>query len=711
MALSLTVATGRTALAALEPLLPRRVVCLNGTWEIEQGSTQSQPSAFSHTVVVPGLADMAKPAFVDVGKKSPLRQAFWYRRIFRLDGPVPPVAILKIHKAKYGTKVFLNGHVVGEHLPCFTPCLMNVKPYLKGDGQPNELVVRVGADRESLPEGMPTGWDFEKYRYLPGIYDSVELILTRAPYVVSVQTVPDVAHKAVRVVAEIQSGSEPCEYTANVQVEEAASGKRAGAVAVESPWMRLAARQQAKLDIVIPLANCRLWSPEHPFLYQLKIDLGSDAAKTRFGMRSFGFDPVTKRAMLNGKPYFLRGSNVTILRFFEDATRGDLPWRSDWVRRLHQKFKGMHWNSLRYCIGFPPEFWYDIADEEGILIQDEFPIWLLGGGPAEPGGGSPDKPKAEKIIPEYIEWMRERWNHPCVAIWDGQNESATQESGKAIQAVRHLDLSNRPWENGHGEPQRPTDCIELHPYLFIGSYFGGKPFHLSDLAKTSAVPPLSSAAQGKLPVAKIINEYDWLWLNRDGSPTALTREVYQQLLGPKATVEQRRMLHARYMAALTEFWRCHRQVAGVLHFCALGYSRPSSKPRPEGGATCDEFIDVKNLVFEPLFERYMRDAFNPVGLMLDFWADAVPAGGHRQLKVFVVNDLDRPWQGAVRLRILRGDRELSSQSQTGTIAPFGQEILTFDAVWPQEPGEYTLVAELSDAVGKPVRSLRDVKIK
>jgi hypothetical protein len=708
MALSLTVASGRTALAALDPVAPRQVVCLNGTWEIEQGSTQSQPPAFSHTVVVPGLIDMAKPAFVDVGKKSPLRQAFWYRHTFRLDGPVPTVAVLKIHKAKYGTKVFLNGRVVGEHLPCFTPGLMNVKPYLKGDGQPNELIIRVGADRESLPEGMPTGWDFEKYRYLPGIYDSVELILTRAPYVVNVQTVPDVAHKLVQVVAEIQSGSEPCDYTVNLQVNEAASGKQAGALKAR---LHLAANQQSRLDAAIPLANCRLWSPEHPFLYELKIDLGSDAVKTRFGMRSFGFDPVTKRAMLNGKPYFLRGSNVTILRFFEDATRGDLPWRSDWVRRLHQKFKGMHWNALRYCIGFPPELWYDIADEEGILIQDEFPIWLLGGGPAEPGGGYPDKPRAEKIIPEYIEWMRERWNHPCVAIWDGQNESATQESGKAIQAVRHLDLSHRPWENGHGEPQSSTDCIELHPYLFIGSYFGGKPFHLSDLAKTSGVPPLSSAAQGKLPVAKIINEYDWLWLNRDGSPTSLTREVYQQLLGPNATVEQRRMLHARYMAALTEFWRCHREVAGVLHFCALGYSRPSSKPRPEGGATCDEFIDVKNLVLEPLFERYMRDAFNPVGLMLDFWADEVPAGSRGQLRVFVVNDLDRPWQGAVRLRILRGDRELSSQGQTGKISPFGREILTFDVAWPKEPGEYTLVAELSDAGGKPVRSLRDVKAK
>ncbi len=127
MTLSVIVVSGRTAWASLEPLPPR--LRLDGTWEIEQGGTEAVPPTFSHTVAVPGPADMAQPAFADVGKKSPLRQAFWYRRTFSIDGPVPAVAILKIHKAKYGTKVFLNGRPVGEHLPCFTPALMNVEPH------------------------------------------------------------------------------------------------------------------------------------------------------------------------------------------------------------------------------------------------------------------------------------------------------------------------------------------------------------------------------------------------------------------------------------------------------------------------------------------------------------------------------------------------------------------------------------------------------
>ena len=67
--------------------------------------------------------------------------------------------------------------------------------------------------------------------------------------------------------------------------------------------------------------------------------------------------------------------------------------------------------------------------------------------------------------------MQERWNHPCVAIWDAQNESVTEETGKAIQAVRGLDLSNRPWDNGYGAAQSPDDSFESHPYLFSNPNF------------------------------------------------------------------------------------------------------------------------------------------------------------------------------------------------------------------------------------------------
>jgi beta-galactosidase len=691
-------------LALEKPLAARKVIRLDGDWQIAEGSVEATPKEFSHTVAVPGLVDMARPAFSEVGKKSARRQAFWYRRTFKVDGPVPEIAVLKLHKARYGTKVFLNRKVVGEHLPCFTPAYFDVRGRLKGDGQENELLIRVGADRDSMPQDMPTGWDFEKYLYIPGIYDSVDLILTAAPYIANVQIVPDVDAKAVRVVAEIRC-QKPQAVAVSAVVVEAKSGKQAGAQRSGSEFPK--GDGQQRIDLTIPIDGCRLWSPEDPFLYDVHLRTADgaksgDGVSVRFGMRSFRFDPQSKRAVLNAKTYFMRGTNVCIYRFFEDAKRGDLPWRADWVRKLHEQFRWMHWNSIRYCIGFPPELWYDVADEVGFLIQDEFPIWTLDKAPTE-------KPVAGKIIPQYVEWMRERWNHPCVVIWDGQNESHTDQTGKSIQAVRKLDLSNRPWENGWETPQSPTDCVESHPYLFIRGWMGNDFFQLKELEKVPGLPALQPA-QKRFDVPIIINEYCWLWLNRDGTPTCLTDRVYESILGKNSTTEQRRTIHARYVAALTEFWRCHRQCAGVLHFCGLGYSRPGDKPRPEGGATSDHWVDVDRLIYEPRIAEHVREAFNPVGLMLDFWADRVPAGCQRDMKTYVINDLETPWKGDVHLRVLRAGQVIGETSQPCTLPSFGRQILAFKLSLPGEPGDYLIQADLTDATGAKIRSLRDVRV-
>lgn len=55
------------------------------------------------------------------------------------------------------------------------------------------------------------------------------------------------------------------------------------------------------------------------------------------------------------------------------------------------------------------------------------------------------------VIAEFSDWIHERANHPSVVIWDAANETANEKAGapllrEAVKAVRHLDLSNRPWE-------------------------------------------------------------------------------------------------------------------------------------------------------------------------------------------------------------------------------------------------------------------------
>ena len=194
------------------------------------------PAAFDRTVPVPGLIDLAQPPFAEVGtpKSNAHRRAFWYRRTFRIDGNVPAVAKLKIHKACYGTAVYLNGRFAGEHLPCFTPFTLDVGRQLQGDGRLNELVVRVGAYRDAVPRSIPDGWDVEKSRYIPGIYDSVELILSGAPHIVRVQAVPEISGKTVRVVVTLGGGVRPVATPVTCLVREAVGGKLVGSAKTPS---------------------------------------------------------------------------------------------------------------------------------------------------------------------------------------------------------------------------------------------------------------------------------------------------------------------------------------------------------------------------------------------------------------------------------------------------------------------------------------------
>jgi len=656
----------------------RTIINLDGTWELAQGSMDSIPEIFAHQISVPGLIDMANPPFVDVGRWSPVREAFWYRRIFNVDRIVPETALLKIYKAKYGTRVFLNGQHVGDHFSCFTPAVFDVRPYLRGSGAANELLIRVGAFRDAVPRTVPTGGDYEKTRYLPGIYDSVELILSGSPHIVRVQTVPDVSGRAVRVVGAVHNNSDEArEVMVTCKVREVATGTVVASGLISC--FRLKPDQQKMFDLRMQIKNCRLWSPEDPFLYELEAATGSDAVLVRFGMRSFQFDKETGHAILNGRPYFLRGTNVCIFRFFDDPVHGDRPWREEWVRRLHRKFRSMHWNSIRYCIGFPPEMWYRIADEEGLLIQDEYPIW-----------GDSSILKSDQLIKEYTEWIHERCNHPCVVIWDACNETKTLETGRAIRAVRGLDLSNRPWDNGWGEPIAPNDCREWHAY-FLGNPY----FHLPDLATYPKIIQEHPT---------IVNEYCLLWLNRDGTPASYSKGWYPKHLGPCNSTARRRQTYASYLAAMTEFLRCQRTYAGILQCFGLGYSRP-------GGATSDNFVDIEGLTLEPNFETYIRDAFSPVGVMIGQWPEDLPGGAAWEFPVTVINDLYEDDKGTVNFRIMQGNRTLFEQSKACTVRALGRYRLLFKGTIPSQPEWYQLVAELiTEKQARPVRSRRDFEV-
>ncbi len=669
----------------------RKTINLNGRWEIAESKTPGLPSMYTNYIVVPGLIDMAEIAFDSVGVKCSRRNFYNYHRTFNLPQNIPAKALLKIHKASYGTRVFLNGYEVGYNPFCFTPTLFDIREFLK-PGQSNDITVQIGAYLDNIPDTIPNGRDFEKIKYIAGIYDNVEIILSGYPFVNNIQIAPDIKQQQIRIQAEIESDKDVPDFTLDYNVSEYKSAKKVGQGF--SPVTPLK-KGINMLDFTVTIKNCKLWSPESPFLYNLSISTGSDSKTERFGMRSFRFDKDTKKAYLNDKPYAMLGTNVCIHRFFEDSCRNALPWDKKWVKKLHYMFKDMNWNSIRYCIGFPPEAWYEIADETGFLIQDEYPLWFA---------FTPFKFTESAFATEYTRWMRERWNHPCVVIWDAQNETTTLLTGQALTKVRGLDLSNRPWDNGFAAPESDTDCIESHPYLFMQYHQLDKhkaepeQGFMKEFFDTIRMPDndpnqWTPLKQGRYENPIIINEYDWLWINRDGTPTTLTDGVYKTLFQLDSLSEkQLRITHAKNIGVLTEYWRCHRAAAGILHFCGLGYSR-SNNPR---GQTSDDFVNIRKLEYDPYFFSLLRNKFAPLCIMIDKW-DKTYSRGELTVPLYIINDLPEKWEGELKLTLRNGKNQIQQYVAKVKLEPSGQTIQEFKIIINEKfnnQDEYEMISEL-----------------
>ncbi len=187
------------------------------------------------------------------------------------------------------------------------------------------------------------------------------------------------------------------------------------------------------------------------------------------------------------------------------------------------------------------------------------------------------------------------------------------------------------------------------------------------------------------PRPVFINEYGWLWINRDGSTTALTDRVYEKLLGKNSTPEQRIEIDAYLLAGLTEYWRAHRNFAGVLHFVYLTCSYP-------GVFTSDHFRDVEKLELHQPFVDYVAEAFKPVGVYVNFWQPKVEPGQKLRLAVMLVNDQDREVAGELRVGWQQGGARLQAGSQPFTLPPLGSHTVLLNTSAPELTGSWQLSA-------------------
>ena len=709
----------------------RTTISLNGEWDFDQTELAFPPRKYTRKIPVPGLVHLARPKISQYEKffKKPdgveLVEQFnflerdytpmynWYKRKVFIDEKFKDEQLfLTIKKSQYVTRVFVNRHEVGASMECYTPMDFNITSAVKY-GSDNEILIQVG-DRAWLPSEAAGGTDKEKVHYLPGIWDDVFITATGKMRVDKVLFLPSLAKGLVTVKTLVRSLYPPqmlygdkmkdsckIEYC----VKEKTTGRIVGKKMIEGEAKR---DNRTYFETSISLDNPKAWTPDSPFLYEGEVSVYDqdelvDRYSVNFGMRDFS--RKGKFFTLNGDKFYLRGSNITLQRFFEDPDCQALAWDREWVKKLMVDLpKSIDWNAMRICVGIVPDFWYDLCDEYGIVLQNEWLYWQNHGWD-------------EQVRKEYTNWVWSDGNHPSIVIWDAINENWDSYIGNTlIPKLKELDPT-RIWDAGYmTSDQMGTndEMDEPHPYRALtlmhsselNDYFKNNPYNLGALHENWV--GFSSILDAGVP--QLVNEYGWIWLWRDGRPSKLTLNNYNYYLGENATPEQCRELQAYWLELETEWLRSERSVGGILAFCHLTNNY---------GFTGDWFInDIKDLEPSPAF-RWFKHCFAPSAVFIDLadrrytkHLEPLKPGSDLVFNLVGVNDLNKESSGKVLLKLLdEKGTIISTQEESIVIEPFGKWLQPCLLKLPSKSGGYLLIAEYHEkGRAKPVLSRRYLKV-
>ncbi len=731
---------------------PREIINLNGIVEFEQTETAFPPEKFTRIIQVPGLIDLAKPKIEQydkyfAGTHEP--RYSWYRFIFDVPEKYRnKYALLKIRKSRYNTQVILNGRDCGTYMQCNTPIECDLTDFISF-GKENILLIRVG-EREWLPKESATGYDREKFTDIPGIWDDIFINFTGPVRVDKALALPDLANSKLTAkimlenygkVVERSMEYSFIEYMLSLYIREKKSGKVISDEITSTGKIKCQQFQELVFDV--ELENPHPWIPDDPFLYEMVISVSavskffddygnpeslkppedytwigpSDEVAITFGMRDF--KAVERTFELNGEQFSLLGSTITLNRFFEDNDRGALPWDEEWVRKLFIEIpKSLGWNGFRVCIGLLPDFWYDLADEYGILLQNEYPMWNLRG-------------RDRQYKKEYTDWVWSDGNHPSIVIWDAMNEQKQDYIGNVVIPELKLLDPTRIWDAGYmsAEDLDINEMDEIHWYPLGHGWWHNDnavqtrrdAFIFGNLHNKNS--GLGYATFKSSPM--ILNEYGWLWLNRDGIHSAIRtegnfvskditpskinyeyyepdgtqlysgRDTYDYYLGNDATPDDRWEFQSYLLAIEGEILRSTRIFSGLFSFVYL---------TDNGGYTGDWFKGhIKDLdPAQALLAQY--HTHKPFAVFIDMedgrylkTPKHYQPGSLLSLNLFGVNDSNSKQEGNVEIKILDHKGEIISiQKYPVEIDPYWQTSIPITVKVPEQEGGYMIISELDD---------------
>ncbi len=433
---------------------------LNGLWDyaiIEKG--KHTPSVFDGKILVPFAVESSLSG---VSKTVGAEKELVYRRAFDVPSSWKgKKVLLHFGAVDWKTDVWVNDVKVGSHAGGFTPFSFDITEALQGKN--NTLMVKVWdpTDKGYQPRGKqvsrPEGiW----YTPVTGIWQTVWLEPVSESYIQDLRITPDIDNSLLSLKALVKDATS--KDLVEVKVFDGqqlvAQGKSINGECVQ---------------VAMP-ENAKLWSPESPFLYTLKVSLKQggklvDEVSSYAAMRKYSSKRDANgivRLELNNKPLFQFGPL-------------DQGWWPDGLYTAPtdeallydiQKTKDFGFNMIRKHIKVEPARWYTYCDKLGIIVWQDMPS-----GDRNPEWqnrkyfeGTEMKRSAESEACYRKEWkeiMDALYSYPCIGTWIPFNEAWGQfKTPEIVEWTKQYDPTRLVNPASGGNHYTCGDMLDLHNY-------------------------------------------------------------------------------------------------------------------------------------------------------------------------------------------------------------------------------------------------------
>lgn len=338
---------------------------LNGTWDYMGGKEQPNPTEAVTPPTFPARAEKIKVPFPPEAELSGIARSgetnLWYKRTFEIPKAWKGKHVL-LHFGAVDrlSSVFVNEKKVGSHTGGYDAFSMDITDFLK----PGENTLVVGAHdpndgKAASGKNGPRG----DYIFTSGIWQTVWLEPVEKQSISSLKLIPDVKNNRLEVVVFANQG-----------------GLQVKAMADDGSQQVSEAVGVSNQRFYLSVKNPRLWSPDDPFLYNLKLQLKNakgkviDEVSSYFGMRTVSMEKIDSvmRPTINGEFVFQIGlldQGYWPDGAFTAPTEEALLYDIELAKRTG-------FNVIRKHIKVEPQRWYYHCDRLGLLVWQDMPnLW------------------------------------------------------------------------------------------------------------------------------------------------------------------------------------------------------------------------------------------------------------------------------------------------------------------------------------------------